>query len=659
MKQHTLALELENWQTTPEFQKSDANILRYCRTALKDYALVALGYQTSRMKTKEYEHFRDNTSVAELIKKGIKLYEKESKLSDDNKSAQTPLLTQSELLDFFYHIVDRELDASVASGHITQGTADNYRSSFTRYWRWQFEQSWVRELLVDLLRGRQIPKFTPRRPGTEKRVPTHRQEEIHYGVRREDLLGCAINELEEYKAFRLTGGKVAQKKLRKLRDPSQRERRISPEVEKIQLSTLEKQEVFILQFFGYYVNEQEHELSELHLGLLLDLDLVEDYVDWLVDERGCTYATATALLNVATGVAKFLNFDKTQRSDYLDLPIMLDLKDLAREYQKEYKENKTKTDKKKWRSKELTYPQLFQVVDYLLSCCALNRSKASQSGQSPRRIKGPKRSLQAVVEAYQIYLIVKVLVHAPWRQGEIREWVLGKTLLRRDNGSGQPFYDVVLEKHKLSKQTGELPRKLPTALTPDLDDWINIWRPKIVQSVQTLEGWLELGGYKLEDVHTLQQRLEAAKLGQSPQRVKDQEKYIKGLEDRLRILQRRIGAWEAAKANIDANDTLFLCFGGPFPESFGKPLNPKNFWSIVTTAIAKATKDLFGKSQPLNPHRFRHIAIKHCCEIRGDLDALAAYMNHSRETQKKYLEQIFSVYNYTKDFVDDWWEKKL
>jgi hypothetical protein len=362
MKQHTLALELENWQTTPEFQKSDANILRYCRTALKDYALVALGYQTSRMKTKEYEHFRDNASVAELIKKGIKLYEKESKLSDDNNSAKTPPLTQSELLDFFYHIVDRELEASVASGHITQGTADNYRSSFTRYWRWQFEQSWVRELLVDLLRGRQIPEFTPRHPGREKRVPTHRQEEINYGVRREDLLGCAINELEEYKAFRLTGGKVAQKKLRKLRDPSQRERRISPEVEKIQLSTFEKQELFILQFFGYYVNEQEHELSELHLGLLLDLDLVEDYVDWLIDERGCTYATATALLNVATSVAKFLNFDKTQRSDYLDLPIMLDLKDLAREYQKEYKENKTKTDKKKWRSLELTYPQLFQVV---------------------------------------------------------------------------------------------------------------------------------------------------------------------------------------------------------------------------------------------------------------------------------------------------------
>ncbi len=659
MKQHTLALELENWQTTPEFQKFDANILRYCRTALKDYALVALGYQTSKMKTKEYKHFCDNTSVAELIKKGTKLYEKELKLSDDNKSAQTPPLTQSELLDFFYHIVYRELDASVASGKITGGTADNYRSSFTRYWRWQFEQSWVRELLADLLRGRQIPEFTPRHPGREKRVPTHSREEIVYAVRREDLLGCAINELEEYKAFRLTGGKLAEKKLRQLRRQSQSERIISPKLKKIELSTFENEKKFILQFYGYCVKEQKYELSELHLGLLLDLYRLKDYVEWLVDERKCTYSNGISLLKVATAVAKFLNFDKTQRSDYLDLPIMLDLKDLAREYQKEYKENKTKTDKKKWRSKELTYPQLFQVVDYLLWCCALNRSIDSQSGQSPRRIKGHKRSLQAVVQAYQIYLIVKVLVHAPWRQGEIREWVLGKTLLRRDNGSGQPFYDVVLEKHKLSKQTGELPRKLPTALTPDLDDWINIWRPKIVQSVQTLEGWLELCGDKLEDVHTLQQRLEAAKLGQSLQRVKDQEKYIKGLEDRLRILQRRIGAWEAAKANIDANDTLFLSFGGSYPESFGKPLNAGIFWSIVTTAIAKATKDLFGQSKPLNPHRFRHIAIKHCLEIKGDLDALAAYMNHSRETQKKYLDQIFSVYNYTKDFVDDWWKKKL
>jgi integrase len=177
--------------------------------------------------------------------------------------------------------------------------------------------------------------------------------------------------------------------------------------------------------------------------------------------------------------------------------------------------------------------------------------------------------------------------------------------------------------------------------------------------VQTLEGWLELCGDKPEDVHTLQQRLEAAKLGQSQRRVKDQEKYIKELEDKLRQLQHRIAAWEAAKANIDANDTLFLSFGGSCPESFGKPLKAQTFYSIVTRAIAKATKDLFGQSKPLNPHRFRHIAIKHCLEIKGDLDALAAYMNHSRETQKKYLDQIFSVYNYTKDFVDDWWKKKL
>jgi integrase len=177
--------------------------------------------------------------------------------------------------------------------------------------------------------------------------------------------------------------------------------------------------------------------------------------------------------------------------------------------------------------------------------------------------------------------------------------------------------------------------------------------------VQTLEGWLELGGYKLEDVHTLQRRLEAAKLGQSKRRVKDQEKYIKELEDELRQMQRRIAAWEAAKANMDANDTLFLSFGRPHPESFGKPLNGKTFWLIVTTAIANATKHFFGQSKPLNPHRFRHIAIKHCIEIQGNLDALAAYMNHSRETQKKYLDQIFSVYNYTKDFVDDWCKNKL
>ncbi len=485
MSQQTITLELSNWQTTPEIKNTDPNILRYCRTGLKDYVLVALQYQTSKMKTKEFNQFCDNTSVVELIKKGIKLYEKELKFSADSDAAQTLPLTQSGLFDFFCHIFVRELDAALTSNGVT-------------------------------------------------------------------------------------------------------------------------------------------------------------------------------LLKVATAVAKFRNFDKTQRSDYLDIPIILDLKDLKRKYNKEYQQNKKKSDKKKWRSKELTYPQLFEVVDHLLACCAPYTSKVSQSSQSPGKLmKGRERSLEAVVQAYQIHLIVKILVHAPWRQGEIRQWAMGKTLFRRDDGSGQPFYDVILEEHKLSKLKGELARKLPMALTADLDDWINIWRPKVVKAVQTLEGWVEFCGYKLEDVEKLQHRLEAAKLGQSKRRVKDQQEYIKRLEHRLHQLQHRIAAWETAKANLEVNDTLFLGFGRAHPESFGIPLKAENFCSSVTTALSKATKYLFGETKSLNPHRFRHIAIKHCLEIQGNLEALAAYMNHSDATQKLYLEQIFSTYNYTKDFVDGWWKKKL
>lgn len=660
MSQHTITNELSNWQTSPEIQKSDPNLLRYCRTCFKDYAGHPLGYPTSSMKTKEFQQFCDSTSVAEVIKKGIKLYEKESKVSDEKETAPTPPLTQSELLEFFCQIVNRELDAAVTAGQITSGTANNYRSSFRRYWKWQFEQSWVRELLAERLRARQIPEFMPRHPGADKRVSTRSREEISYAVRQDDLPACAINQISEYKDFRLTGGKLAKKKLRTKLEQLGDNRRILPEIGKIQLSTFENEEQIILMFYGYCLKEQRYELSQLEFDLLLKWELLEDYVDWLVDERGCTYSSGVNLIKVATAVAKYLNFEETKRSDYLDVQIILDLKDLARQYQKEYQQNKKKSDKKKWRFKELTYPQLFEVVDYLLSCCAPNLSKVSQSNQSPGKlIKGDKRSLEAVVQARQIHLLVKILVLAPWRQSEIRQWALGKTLFRRDDGSGQSFYDVILEKHKLSEQNGDLARKLPTELTADLDDWINQWRQEVVKAVQTLEGWLEFAGYKLEDVEKLQQRLEAAKLGQSKRRVKNQQKYIKRLEAKLRALQHRIAAWETAKANMDANDTLFFSFSSSSLESFGKPVTMQGLYSIVTTALAKATLHLFGESKRLNPHGFRHIAIKHCLEIHGDREALAVYMNHSRQTQDKYLQQIFDSYKYTEKFVDDWWKKKL
>jgi hypothetical protein len=84
---------------------------------------------------------------------------------------------------------------------------------------------------------------------------------------------------------------------------------------------------------------------------------------------------------------------KTKRSDYLDVPVILNLKDLARKYNKQYQQNKKKTDQKKWRSKELTYPQLFEVVDYLLACCAPNTSKVSQSKQWPGKTDQRQRAI--------------------------------------------------------------------------------------------------------------------------------------------------------------------------------------------------------------------------------------------------------------------------
>jgi hypothetical protein len=76
------------------------------------------------------------------------------------------------------------------------------------------------------------------------------------------------------------------------------------------------------------------------------------------------------MAKTAIAIAKWLNYDKSTRRNWSDIPLILDLKDLRNEYAQEYAKEKKQLEAEKWSRKKLTHEQAQQVVQYLRKLCA-------------------------------------------------------------------------------------------------------------------------------------------------------------------------------------------------------------------------------------------------------------------------------------------------
>jgi integrase len=199
-----------------------------------------------------------------------------------------------------------------------------------------------------------------------------------------------------------------------------------------------------------------------------------------------SHSTAVEMAGVAVAIAKWLNYQKSTRRNWLDVPIVLELQDLEGEYAEIYELEKRQHEAEKWPQKKLTHKQARQVVQYLQKLCAPNYGKHDK--ETGEFLSHGTRRVSAVARAWQTYLLVKILVYCPVRQEELRNWKLGETLFRKEDEQGNPYYVVKLKEHKRSSITGKTRHyRLPAILTEDLDLWVYKWRPLIVKSVQTLD----------------------------------------------------------------------------------------------------------------------------------------------------------------------------
>lgn len=617
--EYSLSRVLILWRKTQEFKDCASKSLeKHFSIALRLYVLPQVDSGAQNLKPQQLASYGDQLPIRRL-KDALEIFELQSKIA-------------------------------VEQGRLSEGTRNNYRSALKRFMDWLYGEIWWREVVPQGVTEKDVAPFRVKL--AEK--PT-KGKLANYGLKKNELPLDIVNELDAFSKFRLTGGRSIQRSWQERRRDGERRTR-KPKMVAVKPATCNREEQAILRFFGWYTKEYPD--GTPHLELLTDVYLLDDYVYWATTTRGVSHATAVEMAGVAVAIAKWLNYQKSTRRNWLDVPIVLELQDLEGEYAEIYELEKRQHEAEKWPQKKLTHKQARQVVQYLQKLCAPNYGKHDK--ETGEFLSHGTRHVSAVARAWQTYLLVKILVYCPVRQEELRNWKLGETLFRKEDEQGNPYYVVKLKEHKRSSITGKTRHyRLPAILTEDLDLWVYKWRPLIVKSVQTRKSWTEFWGYGGGKLGRIQDRLQAANQNIVSERVtKSLEQYIERENIRLQGAKNRIAAWPSAKANLEEHNYLFFLLGKHKPESFGKPHYVASVWRLVIRAIARATKTLFGEERWTNPHALRHIAEAHIRQLGKShiAEAFGTFIGHSKEMGDEYADQVISEYELTEDIVDDWWE---
>jgi len=230
--------------------------------------------------------------------------------------------------------------------------------------------------------------------------------------------------------------------------------------------TLDSRLVSILSFLGWVRTTKETAIEQLNLDLITDLDLLGEFVAWGINERGNGHSWATNIGKASLTVAKWRYGQESKRRKYRDIPEIEAIRDKVAEWScKSRIEPKRTVSRKAMRGKLVTMEELWFVCRYLRRCCA------------PRRTNYVKRSDYAIMQCWQRYLIMSILTYCAIRQREIRELEIDRTLYREED-----CYWIVLDAaaQKNGSRTGEGREfPLPKHLTAELDEWLNVWRPKV------------------------------------------------------------------------------------------------------------------------------------------------------------------------------------
>lgn len=370
-----------------------------------------------------------------------------------------------------------------SNSEITHRTVSNYRSSLLRFLHWMQEQKWYHEAM-ETYAGMYTPTLYARTHLEKTRKGKRGYSKEPYGLKESELTPRLLKELEELHKF-CTATKIPKRKDPPIREVTSKGHRRS-----------------ILLFLGWLKNIRGWCLDDFCLEILISRELLEEFVCWGVNEKKNGLAWGGNVGRASLSIAKWKHYKKSNKPLYRDIEEVELIREYLTELKKEYKAEPSRAALDE---KFLTLEQCHQVVNYLKQCCAPKYKNFHKN--NPKKFSTKKRPDSAIMRSWTRYLIVAILTYCPVRQREIRELELNRTLVRRTDGY---WVQLKPEDHKTGSRTGkgrEYP--LPPHLTADLDEWLQIWRPKIQTDHNLM--FCSLGSAALPG--TLGQPLSAQNLG--------------------------------------------------------------------------------------------------------------------------------------------------
>jgi hypothetical protein len=217
MEQYTISHAFKLWQTSKDAKSVGANFDKYLSIALRLYVFPELEPKAQNLKMEDFTAFCD----------------------------QLPVTRLNGALDIF----ERRFAKAVEQGRTSRSTGRNYRSSLRRFTNWLEKQAWWCCLFPD-----PIAKASPFREKSPS-LPKTRERHSSYGLSKDELPSHVLEELEEFKQFRLTGGRNIRRSVSERRQSTEEGEARRPKIDAIKPSTFKNDEERILPFLGWYVQE--------------------------------------------------------------------------------------------------------------------------------------------------------------------------------------------------------------------------------------------------------------------------------------------------------------------------------------------------------------------------------------------------------------------
>eukprot|EP00931_Biecheleriopsis_adriatica_P036752 TRINITY_DN21135_c0_g1_i1.p1 TRINITY_DN21135_c0_g1~~TRINITY_DN21135_c0_g1_i1.p1 ORF type:complete len:1146 (+),score=172.52 TRINITY_DN21135_c0_g1_i1:39-3476(+) len=257
---------------------------------------------------------------------------------------------------------------------------------------------------------------------------------------------------------------------------------------------------------GWLVHVCKHDASSLLLRDLLPSSSAEgasvvfDFSAWLQRERKAMAVTRKNHLEAFLNLAFYLfaeqvpNTDKQKHLSQLGI-----VQELRRQWVQVSKQAKAQGPAARMEDKWVDWPQFLDVVQKMRTECRVHRST-----------RGKKKAPHQLAKQLQSFLILAIFARIPDRQRTLRELEIGRTLIRKNaDGNRIAGHEAAGERPSTLKQIDYPPRAetssqnagwfishgpldyktggaygarplLPLGdLGPDIDDFINHWRPHL------------------------------------------------------------------------------------------------------------------------------------------------------------------------------------